>query len=198
MEKYQKLPISYYQEEDTLSISRNLLGKYIFTNLHGEGLTGGIITETEAYMAPQDKASHAYNNRKTRRTEIMYHSGGVSYIYLCYGLHHLFNIVTHKEDIPHAILIRAFEPLVGIDIMLKRCNRQDIKPNWTAGPALLTKALGITLKENGLLLIGEEIWLEDRGIVVKDDKVKITPRIGIDYAEEYADKPWRFVMRGEK
>src|SRR6185503_19523721 len=115
------------------------LGKYLFTNLNGEGVTGGIITETEAYMGPADKASHAYNNRRTKRTEIMYHAGGVCYVYLCYGMHHLFNIVTHKEDVPHAILIRAFHPVIGIDVMLKRCNRPKATPKWTAGPALLTK-----------------------------------------------------------
>lgn len=195
MEKYKKLPLSYYQDEDTLELCRNLLGKYLFTNLNGEGLTGGIITETEAYMGPEDKASHAYNNRRTKRTEVMYHSGGISYVYLCYGLHHLFNIVTHKTDIPHAILIRAFEPVVGIDIMLKRSQRKKPSSNWTSGPSLMTKALGITTAHSGLSLLGEEIWLEDRGLEIYDEQIEITPRIGIDYAEEYAAYPWRFLAR---
>lgn len=195
MGNYAKIPLGYYQSEDTIFLGRNLLGKYIFSNLHGEGLTGGIITETEAYMGPLDKACHAYNNRRTKRTEVMYKPGGVCYIYLCYGMHHLFNIVTHKKNMPHAILIRAIEPVVGTEIMLKRCRRQSPKQNWTSGPGILTKALGITLAQNGFSLDGEQIWLEDRGLKIVDEKIEITPRIGIDYAEEYVDRPWRFLMR---
>src|SRR5262245_39488940 len=109
-----KLPLDYYQQEDTLYLSQNLLGKILFTEWEGQDRCAGIIVETEAYMAPEDKASHAYNNRRTERTETMFQAGGVSYVYLCYGIHHLFNIVTHQADIPHAILIRAIEPLEGI------------------------------------------------------------------------------------
>lgn len=186
-----KLPLSYYQQEDTLKLSQDLLGKYLFTNFNGE-LTGGIITETEAYMGPADKASHAYNNRRTKRTEVMFHSGGVCYVYLCYGMHHLFNIVTHKAAIPHAILVRAIKPIIGIELMLQRCQRQKAQPPWTSGPALLTKALGITIKHTGTSLAGEQIWLEDRGLTIDPGTIVASPRIGIDYAEEYAELPWRF------
>jgi|694.fasta_scaffold14034_11 DNA-3-methyladenine glycosylase len=189
-----KLPLAWYQDEDTLRLSRELLGKYLFTKLHGEGVTGGIITETEAYMGPADKASHAYNNRRTKRTEVMFHPGGICYVYLCYGLHHLFNIVTHGADTPHAILVRAIMPTTGIEIMLKRTKRQKATPGWTSGPALLTKALGITTKQSGLSLVGDEIWLEDRGIAVDPSEIIIGPRVGIDYAEEFVGHPWRFQL----
>lgn len=190
--KHSKLPLCYYQNKDTLALSQDLLGKYLLTNLRGEGITGGIIVETEAYMGPEDKASHAHKNRRTKRTEVMFHAGGVCYVYLCYGLHHLFNIVTHQADVPHAILIRAIEPVVGIEVMLKRSHRTKPTPGWTSGPALLTKALGITVQHSGISLDGDKIWLEDRGLVITSDLILATPRVGIAYAQEYAQHPWRF------
>jgi len=154
-----------------------------------------MIVETEAYMAPEDKASHAYNYRRTARTEVMYLPGGVAYVYLCYGMHHLFNIVTGKVDVPHAILIRALEPTDGVETILKRCQKPRLSPRLTAGPALLTKALGIKNSHTGTLLTEEQIWIENRGVVIPDDHIVASPRIGIDYADEYASEHWRFTVK---
>ncbi len=190
-----KLPLTYYQTSDTLSLSQDLLGKFLFTRLAGDTVTGGMIVETEAYLAPLDKASHAYNHRRTARTEVMFHLGGVSYVYLCYGMHHLFNIITHQENIPHAILIRAIEPVVGIEHMLTRCQRSHPAPLWTAGPALLTKALGLKREHTGIALDGTTIWLEDRGVKVSLEDCLASPRVGIAYAQEFAAMPWRFRIK---
>src|SRR3954469_4711741 len=114
----QKLPLSFYLRKDVVKISKELLGKVLVTNWRGE-LTSGRIVETEAYEGEIDKASHAFKGR-TARTEVIFGEGGRAYVYLCYGIHQMFNIVTNRNDIPHAILIRAVEPIQGIDIMLKR------------------------------------------------------------------------------
>ena len=145
-----KLQADFYQREDDLLISRELLGKVLYTNFHGE-LTSGIIVETEAYAGTTDKASHAYGGRRTKRTKIMYSPGGYAYVYLCYGIHHLFNIVTNKENIPHAVLIRAIQPRDGIEIMLQRRNKKKVDHSLTSGPGSLTRALGITVKDLGTL-----------------------------------------------
>src|ERR1700722_11839956 len=131
------LDLQYYLSDDVLSLSRDLLGKYLFTKFE-DRLTGGIILETEAYRGPEDKASHAYGNRRTKRNEIMFHKGGVSYVYVCYGIHALFNIVTNMEHIPHAILVRAIEPVVGIEHMLARRGQKKLTPKLTSGPGALT------------------------------------------------------------
>lgn len=191
-----KIPISFYQREDVIALSRSLLGKYLFTCMEPEKIiTGGMIIETEAYHGAEDKACHAYKNRRTRRTETMFSEGGVAYIYLCYGLHHLLNIVTNKKDIPHAILIRALKPEVGIDLMLRRRHQKKIGPSLTNGPGSLCQALGITKIYDGCQLDGQHIWLEDRGINILPQQIEESPRIGIDYAEEDALKPWRFTLR---
>jgi DNA-3-methyladenine glycosylase len=186
-----KLSKDFYLREDVIQISKDLLGKYLFTNIDGK-ITGGMIVETEAYMAPEDKASHAFNNKRTPRTEIFYNEGGVSYVYLCYGIHYLFNIITNVEDTPHAVLIRAIEPKEGIETMLKR--RKKTKPTFdlTAGPGSLSMALGITTKYNGLDMSGNKIWVEDMGIVVPEKNIIKSARVGVSYAQEYASKPWRF------
>ncbi len=183
-----KIPLSFFQKKETLQIAQALLGKFLFTSFNGN-LTGGMIIETEAYKGAEDKASHAYNNRRTKRTEIMFSPGGVAYVYLCYGIHHLFNIVTHKEGIPHAILIRALKPTHGIETMLERRKRK----NLTDGPATLTQALGIHTSHSGTPLNSNLIWLEDRGESVSH-LIKATPRIGIDYAEEDRTLPYRFLI----
>lgn len=188
-----RLPIEYYLNEDVLFLSRDLLGKCLMTYVDG-WLTGGMITETEAYRAPGDRASHAYGGRRTPRNEAMYGSGGTCYVYRCYGIHTLFNVVTNQADIPHAILIRAIEPIEGLPEMLKR--RQ--KPKWDkhlcSGPGTLAQALGISMLHNGKPLIGPEIWIEDRCIKIDDKQVASLPRIGVDYAGEDALLPWRFVL----
>ena len=188
-----KLNRDFYLEPDIIKISRKLLGKVLCTNFQGQ-LTSGIIVETEAYAGINDKASHAYGNKKTNRTKIMYDSGGVAYIYLCYGMHHLFNIVTNKKNIPHAILIRAIEPLTGINSMLKRKNKQKKNFNLTSGPAKLTKALGITTNQNGISLLNNIIWIENKKNI-PDKQIIASPRVGIPYAEEHILNPWRFRIK---
>lgn len=174
-----------------------LLGKQLFTNIHGE-LTGGVIVETEAYNGITDKASHAYRGRLTNRTKTMYEAGGVSYVYLCYGIHYLFNIVTGPKDVPHAVLIRGIEPIVGLDIMLQRRNMSTIKPNISAGPGVLCKALGINKRLNGSELIGNEIWIEEKEIQIEPYQIVSSERIGVAYAQEDALLPWRYYIKGNK
>jgi len=186
-----KLPADFYQREDVLLISRELLGKVLCTNFHGK-LTSGIIVETEAYAGVTDKASHAYGGRRTKRTETMYAKGGSAYVYLCYGIHHLFNIVTNKENIPHAVLIRAIQPRDGIEIMLQRRNKKKVDHSLTAGPGSLTRALGITVKDSGTFLMDNLIWLEDQNINYTNQDILASPRVGVQYAGKDAQKPWRF------
>lgn len=185
------LPLSFYQQADVLEISRQLLGKYLFTHEQGV-VTGGMIVETEAYRAPEDRASHAYGMRKTKRNAVMYETGGCSYVYLCYGIHSLFNVVTNSEGIPHAVLIRAIEPSVGIETMLQRRGRTKIEKSLTAGPGALTQALGIRQIDNGLSLNGPRLWIEDRGILIQPEEILESARVGIAYAGEDALLPWRF------
>ena len=186
-----KLLADFYQREDVLVISRELLGKVLCTNFHGK-LTSGIIVETEAYAGITDKASHAYGGRRTKRTETMYAKGGSAYVYLCYGIHHLFNIVTNKENIPHAVLIRAIQPRDGIEIMLQRRNKKKIDHTLTSGPGSLTRALGITVKDSGTFLMDNLIWLEDQNINYTNQDILATPRVGVQYAGKDAQNPWRF------
>ncbi len=189
-----KLPQTFYSRPDVLQISKELLGKFIVSNFNGER-TAGMIVETEAYAGETDKASHAYNGRKTQRTQIMYRDGGVAYVYLIYGIYHLFNIVTGSEDVPHAVLIRAVEPAEGTEIMLRRRGLAKVNHRLCGGPGLLTQALGITGAHTGLSLSGDTIWLEDRGLCINKDDISEGPRIGVDYAGEHAKLPWRFQIR---
>ena len=189
-----KLEKDFYLRDDVVRISKELLGKYLYTNFNNL-LTGGIITETEAYAGATDRASHAYGNRRTKRTEVMYAEGGVAYVYLCYGMYPLFNIVTHRKDIPHAILIRGIHPTEGIDIMLQRTNKSKIIKKFSNGPGKIAKALGIKCEHTGMDLTGNKIWLEDKGIKVKNKDIIITTRIGIDYAGEDALLPYRFILK---
>jgi len=190
-----KLTSSFYTRHDVTAIARQLLGKHLFTNLHGEGITGGVIVETEAYAGPEDRASHAYRGRRTRRTEVMFHSGGVAYVYLCYGMHALLNVVTHGEGVPHAVLIRAIQPTHGIAVMLRRRSRKTLDCALTAGPARLTRSLGIDTGHNGTPLTGNRIWIEDRGDAVPAADVVASPRVGVAYAGPHAKRPWRFRIR---
>ena len=190
-----KLPHSFYLGTDVVEISKQLLGKYLFTCIDGL-LTGGYIVETEAYNGAVDKASHAYGNRRTNRTEIMFHEGGIAYIYLCYGIHEMLNVVTSTEGHAQAILIRAIEPTTGIDIMQARRNMEIVKPNITAGPGSVAKALGIDRKLNGVSLQSDELWIEDRGLNFTDEQIATVPRIGVAYAGEDALLPYRFYVKG--
>lgn len=192
-----KLPLTYYSNQDVLFLARNLLGKVLFTEINGD-ITGGIIVETEAYSGVRDKASHAYGGRRTDRTEPLYSHGGVSYVYLCYGIHHLFNIVTSVQDEPHAVLIRAIEPFIGKDIMEHRRNMPSSKAAISSGPGSLAKALGIDKSFNKKSLTGEEIWIEDHGISYSPEEIEAGPRVGVSYAQEDAFLPWRFWVKGNK
>ncbi|MFZ5552082.1 MAG: DNA-3-methyladenine glycosylase, partial [Bacteroidota bacterium] len=185
-----KLDRSFYEREDVVTISRELLGKVLFSR-SGKTITAGIITETEAYAGITDKASHAWNNRRTERTKIMYETGGISYVYLCYGIHHLFNVVTNKKDIPHAILIRALSPLEGIKTMQTRRGKNVPKEKLCSGPGSLSVAMNISVKDTGKNLLGDRIWIEDTGIKINHKEISITPRIGVDYAGEDAKLPYR-------
>ena len=186
-----KLPAKFYKRGDVLAISKELLGKVLCTQFD-DNLTSGIIVETEAYAGETDRASHAYGGKRTHRTEIMYASGGKTYIYLCYGIHHLFNVVTNIEGIPHAILIRAIKPTNGIEIMLQRRNKKKVTPSLAAGPGALTQALGITTKDSGLSLMGDIIWLEDQHYYYPDQDILSSPRVGVKYAGDDAKNLWRF------
>lgn len=192
-----KLPHSFYRQPEVVEVSKQLLGKVLCTNFD-DSFTSGIITEVEAYCGRGDKACHANNGTRTERTEVMYRAGGVSYVYLCYGIHHLFNVVTNAKDKADAILIRAIEPLEGKDIMLRRRGKEKINPSLTAGPGRLTQALGITTSFNATDLTSNTIWIEDRGINFGKKNIVKTQRIGVDYAGEDAKLPWRFYHTDNK
>ena len=188
----QKLPPEYYLHPDVVFLARDLLGKVLMTNIDGKGITGGIIVETEAYAGEVDRASHAWGGRRTRRTETLYLDGGVAYVYLCYGMHHLFNVVTNVEGIPHAILIRGIEPISGLTLIEQRNGRPLEKTKTLIGPGKLTKALGITTRHDKTSLNGDTIWIEQHISPMKQKNIIAGPRIGVDYAGEHAKWPYRF------
>lgn len=196
-QNHRKLQFSYYLNPDVLFLAKDLLGKVLFTQINGE-VTAGVIIETEAYFGVKDKASHAYGGRRTNRTETLYSKGGVSYVYLCYGIHHLFNVVSSAEGEPHAVLIRGIEPLIGKDIMELRRNMPATKATISSGPGSAAKALGIDSSFNQKDLTGEEIWIENHGIRYNTDEIASTPRVGVAYAQEDALLPWRFFIKGNK
>lgn len=190
-----KLATSYYLNTDVVALSKDLLGKYLFTCIDGV-ITGGYIVETEAYNGVVDKASHAYGNRQTPRTKTMFMQGGVAYVYLCYGIHQMFNIVTSAQGQPHAILIRAIQPTEGLDMMLYRRKMVAIKPNITSGPGSVAKALAISRNINACSLQSDIIWLENRGLIYPDESIATVPRIGVAYAGNDALLPYRFYVKG--
>lgn len=191
----QALSKTYFENPDVVYLSKDLIGKQLTTQIDGV-VTSGIITETEAYAGQGDKACHAHLGRFTQRTKVMYEAGGIAYVYLCYGMHHLFNIVTNTQGNADAILIRAIEPTQGIDIMQQRRGKSKVDKSLTSGPGNVTKALGITKTHNTLSVIGNDIWIEDLG--EKVSKIIETTRIGIDYAEEDAELPWRFYSKDSR
>jgi len=180
------LPAGYYLNPDVEFLARDLLGKLIMTKIDGDEATGGIITETEAYKGEIDRASHAFGGRRTARTETMYLQGGVAYVYLCYGVHHLFNVVTNRAGIPHAVLIRGIEPLYGREEMASRMFLENPVAGALNGPGKLTKALGIDRRHDKTILTGSTIWIEDIGLQVKPEEIASGPRIGVAYAGEHA------------
>lgn len=190
----QKLPLDFFLDDDVVTIAKSLLGKVLVSRVDNRH-RAGVITEVEAYRAPEDKASHAYQNKKTKRTEVMFYEGGHAYIYLCYGIHHMFNIVTGPESVAHAVLIRSFEPLQGEEYMIEARNKKGLDYRLTSGPGCAGQALGAKAHMSGASLLRDLFWLEDRGIQITLSDIVATPRIGIDYAEEWADRPWRFVIK---
>jgi DNA-3-methyladenine glycosylase len=190
-----KLKFSFYQRQDVVQIAKELLGKILVTNWKGI-VTSGRIVECEAYAGVIDKASHASGGRRTARNEIMYGNGGYAYVYLCYGIHHLFNVVTSSKEIPHAILIRALDPLEGIEEMLLRTSKKQLDNTLTRGPGNVSKALGISAKHTGTSLRGEKIFIADDGAKFSKTLVAASPRIGVDYAGKDALLPYRFYIKG--
>lgn len=191
---YTKLPSSFYTSTDVLYIAKELLGKLLITQFDGSVCIGRIV-ETEAYLGETDRASHAFGGRRTSRTETMYLKGGVTYVYLCYGIHHLINVVTGPQNLPHAVLIRAIEPVHGREIMMKRMQRQKWDKRIGSGPGNVTKALGITLIHHAVSCLSDHLFIASDGYVLADDQIKTTPRIGVDYAGDDAAKPYRFVVK---
>ncbi|MCW3078786.1 DNA-3-methyladenine glycosylase [Segetibacter sp.] len=194
---WKKLTTDFYERTDVVAITKELLGKILVTNFEDK-LTAGRIVEAEAYNGPFDKAAHSYNNRRTARTEVMFSQGGVAYIYLCYGIHQMFNIVTNVKDVPNAILIRALEPLAGINVMLERTNKATHTFDLTRGPGNVAKALGLHTSQSGMTLQSDPLYIADDGYLYPDDDIIATSRIGVDYAAEDALLPYRFVVKGNK
>lgn len=192
----QKLPLSFYLRNDVLKIAKELLGKVLVTNWNGE-YTSGRIVETEAYAGETDKASHASKGR-TARTDVMFQEGGKAYVYLCYGIHQMFNIVTNKEKIPEAVLIRAVEPINGIDIMLKRTAKKKIDETLTRGPGNVGKAFGFHTSQCGLSIMSDELFIADDGSKVLKSMIGTSPRIGVDYAGTHAALHYRFFIKGNQ
>jgi DNA-3-methyladenine glycosylase len=190
-----KLPVSFYKRQKVLRIAEELLGKLLVTKWDGV-ITSGRIVEVEAYNGIIDKASHAFDGRRTARNEIMYADGGVAYVYLCYGIHHLFNVVTNCKETPHAILVRAIEPVKGIDKMLQRVGKKKLDNTLTRGPGNLSKALGISTKLSGCSLRSKNLFIADNGFVFSKKEIITSPRIGVDYAGKDALLHYRFYIKG--
>jgi DNA-3-methyladenine glycosylase len=188
-----KLPRDFYTRANVLHVARDLLGKLLVVpNQNGKRVAGRIV-EVEAYRGPQDRAAHSYGGRRTRRTEPMYGVGGTAYVFFVYGMYYQFNVVTNAPDTPHAVLIRAVEPVEGIELMRKRRSGQP-DHNLTNGPGKLCIALNIDRRLDGADLLGNKVWLEE-GAKVPRSRIMSGPRVGIDYAAEWKDKPWRFWIK---
>lgn len=182
-----------FYTRDGISVAKDLLGK-VLVKRHKDELLKGRIVETEAYLGPEDKGSHAYEGRKTKRTNAMYGIGGTSYVYLIYGMYYCFNVVANIEDVPHAVLVRALEPMEGIEEMM-HLRGIGGGNHLTSGPGKLCEALGITKDDNNVdMVISDDMWIEDDGYI--PERVRESKRIGIDYAREYRDKPWRYYIDG--
>jgi DNA-3-methyladenine glycosylase len=190
----QKLPADFYHN-DVVLVSRQLLGKYVFSFIDDK-LTGGIIVETEAYKGPEDRGSHAYNNKRTPKNEMMYAAGGVAYMYICYGIHDMLNVVTGKEGTSHAALIRAIEPIEGLGFMRHRRQLFNKDVRLCQGPGALAKAMGLTKSLNGANLQGGVIWIEDRGLFYPEEAVSSSARVGMNFDGIYKTIPWRFYVKG--
>ena len=192
-----KLPIEFYKRKNVVTIARELLGKLIITNIEGIK-TSGRIVETEAYAGITDKASHAYAGKRTSRNKHMYGEAANAYVYICYGIHQMFNIVTNDKEIPDAILIRAVEPLEGIEDMLIRTGKKNADNTLTRGPGNVGKALGIFKMHSGINVTGETIFLASDDFKLDADMIGSSARIGVNYAGPDAFLPYRFFIKGNK
>jgi len=189
-----KLDAAFYQRSDVVRVARDLLGKLLVTHWEGQRTIGRIV-ETEAYRGVTDKASHAYGGRRTARTEIMFAAGGVAYVYLCYGMHHLFNVVTGKQDEPYAVLLRGIEPVEGLPTMHSRTGKRTGDISLGAGPGNLARAMGIQTIHSGQSLLGDSMYIAEDGFILQNSMILATPRIGVNYAGEDAALPYRFIIR---
>jgi DNA-3-methyladenine glycosylase len=192
-----KIPLSFYSRKNVVVIARELIGKLLVTNFDGI-VTSGRIVETEAYVAITDKASHSFGGKRTARNEHMYAAAGTAYVYICYGLHHMMNIVTNEKNIPDAVLIRAVEPIRGIDIMLQRTGKKILDKTLTRGPGNVGKALGIFKHHSGNHLLGSEIFLADDLTKIPAEDIGVSARIGVDSAGQDALLPYRFYVKRNK
>ena len=188
-----KLPLAFYLRDDVVAIAKDLLGKVLVSNWNNE-FTAGRIVETEAYAGEIDRASHAYKGL-TPRTKVIFGEGGRAYVYLCYGIHQMFNIVTNVKGVPHAILIRAVEPMEGIDIMLKRTGKKKADHTLTRGPGNVGKAFGFHTSQCHTLMTGDELYIADDGYKISKPMIVSSPRIGVDYAGEHAKWHYRFYLK---
>jgi DNA-3-methyladenine glycosylase len=191
----EKLSFKFYQRNNVLQIAKDLLGKIIVTKWQ-DVVTSARIVETEAYAGVMDRASHAYGARRTKRNDVMYGGGGIAYVYLCYGIHHLFNVVTNADGIPHAILIRAGEPVAGTDEMLNRTGKEKLDNTLTRGPGNLSKALGIYTAHSGMSLLDKKLFIAEDEFSYKKNEIMTSPRIGVEYAGTDALLPYRFYIKG--
>jgi DNA-3-methyladenine glycosylase len=192
-----KLPVQFYKRADVGLIAKQLIGKIIVTNFDGLH-TSGRIVETEAYIGLTDRASHSFGGKRTTRNEHMYSEAGSAYVYICYGMHHLFNVVCNDKNIPDAVLIRAVEPLTGINIMLKRTGKLKLDNTLTKGPGNAAKALGISKNHSGADLLKDEIYIGDDEFVITENVLGISRRIGIENSGNAALKPYRFYIKGNR
>ena len=188
-----KLPREFYTRADVLAVARDLLGKKLVVPTRSGARVAGLIVETEAYRGPEDRASHAFGGRRTQRTETMYGNGGTAYVYFIYGMYNQFNVVTNVADTPHAVLVRALEPLEGLDVIRRR-RRGRSEYEMTSGPGRLCIAMGIDRGLDKADLLGDRVWIEE-GVSISPRQIARGPRIGIDYAEKWVSKPWRFWIK---
>lgn len=193
-----KLPLSFYDRTDVVAVAKELLGKIVCTNIDGK-FTSGRIVETEAYVAYVDKASHAFGGRRTTKNEHMYEGPGKTYVYICYGMHQMLNVVTNKKNIPDAILIRAVEPMQGIETMLRRTGKLKLDATLTKGPGNVGKAFGISKIHSALSLLDDHIYIySDKDAVIAEEDIGISKRIGVESAGPDGSLPYRFYVKGNR
>jgi DNA-3-methyladenine glycosylase len=195
MRELKKLGSDFYDRPSVVKVAKELLGKVLVTELDG-ARTSGRIVEVEAYNGVVDRASHAFAGRRTARTEVMFAAGGTAYVYLIYGIHSLFNVVTNRKEVPHAVLVRGLEPLEGIPVMLGRMGRARLDDSLTRGPGNVAKAMGLLTRHSGTSLLDGGIWIGDDGFRPRSAEIVATPRIGVDYAGEDAALKYRFFIKG--